>query len=231
METSRWNVAQENELSVWQDTVNEVADVLAEITETADLVRFGNKYGLNDYPTVIELGVGPMGIGWAAFSFATTAIGVDPLPRLTVSTGDRNVDQFVAHLQNKSEFLQADATTKLPFDDGSFGLVVCENVVDHAQDPSAILSEGRRIVRPDGRLLFGVNVFSSFGLLKWRHLTCRFHPNDVNVLCHPHSFVEGDLDGLLNGAGWRIVAVDGSRNVRKRLFGHSYRVRLVAEPV
>jgi SAM-dependent methyltransferase len=231
METSRWDAAQENELAVWQHTVDDVANVLAEITETADLVRFGNEHGLNACTTVIELGIGPMGIGWAAFSSATTAVGVDPLPRLTVTTGDRNVDQFVAGLQRKSEFLRADATTKLPFDDRTFGLVVCENVVDHTQDPSAILSEGRRIVRSDGRMLFGVNVFSSLGHLKWRHLTCRLHPQDINVLCHPHSFVEGDLDRLLTRAGWRIVAIDGKRGIKERLFGHSYRVRLVAEPI
>lgn len=230
METSRWEEAQENELAIWQRTVNDVADVLSEIGEAAAMVRFGKEHGLTAGATVVELGIGPMGIGWAAFASGTRAIGVDPLPRLTIATGDDNVDRFVTDLQQRTEFLQADATRQLPLDDGSFDLIVCENVVDHAQDPRAILSEGRRIVRSGGRLLFGVNVFSTIGRLKWRQVSCRLHPRDPNVLCHPHSFLEGDLAGLLSSAGWEIVS-DDHRGARQRLTGHAYRVRVIARPI
>jgi len=231
METSRWEVAQENELAIWQHTVHNAADVLAEIAEAAAMTRFGLAHGLASDATVLELGIGPMGIGWAAFASAARAIGVDPLPRLTIATGDDNVDRFVADLQQRSEFFQADATSQLPFDDGSFDLIVCDNVVDHTQDPRAILAEGRRIVRSGGRLLFGVNVFSIIGRLKWRQVTCRLHPRDRNVLCHPHSFVDGDLDGLLSSAGWELLMSDDHSGIRQRVTGHAYRVRVVARPI
>jgi SAM-dependent methyltransferase len=231
MEKSRWMAAQENELAIWQQTVGDSADVLAEIAEAAALFRFGRNHGLAADAAVLELGIGPMGIGWAAFAAAGRAVGVDPLPQLAVATGDSEVDRFVAHLQGQAEFLQADATRQLPFDDGSFDLIVCDNVVDHAQDPRAILTEGRRIVRPDGRLLFGVNVFSTIGRLKWRHVTRRLHPREPNVLCHPHSFLEGDLGALLSSAGWKITTGDDHRRLRQRLIGGAYRVRVVATPV
>ncbi|HUJ80542.1 MAG TPA: class I SAM-dependent methyltransferase [Candidatus Acidoferrales bacterium] len=231
METSRWQEAQENELAIWQRTVNDVTDVFAEIAEAAALVRFGKNHGLAGAAAVVELGIGPMSIGWAAFAAPTRAIGVDPLPRLTIATGDDNVDRFVANLQQRTDFLQADATRQLPLDDGSFDLIVCDNVVDHTQDPKAILAEGRRIVRSDGRLLFGVNVFSIIGRLKWRQVTCRLHPRYPNVLCHPHSFLEGDLGGLLSSAGWEMLVSDDHRGARERLCGHAYRVRLVARPI
>jgi SAM-dependent methyltransferase len=231
METSRWEQAQENELAIWQHTVSEVADVLAEIAEAASMVSFGKRHGLAADATVVELGIGPMGIGWAAFAQAARAIGIDPLPQLTIATGDGNADRFVMDLQQRTEYLQADATRQLPLDDGSFDLVVCDNVVDHAQDPRAILAEGRRIVRSDGRLLFGVNVFSLIGRLKWRQLTRRLHAQAPNVLCHPHSFLEGELGGLLSSAGWEIIVRDSRRGSWQRLAGRAYRVRVIAKPI
>jgi len=231
METSTWEEAQKNELAVWQHTVSDVADVLAEIAETATLVQFGTLHGLAASATVVELGIGPLGIGWSALTSTTRAVGVDPLARLAISTGDDNVDRFVTDLQARTVFLQADATTRLPLDEASFDLVVCDNVVDHTQSPRAILAEGRRLVRSDGRLLFSVNVFSAIGLMKWRHLTRRLHPRDPNVLCHPHSFVEGALRGLLSGAGWQILVTDAPGGSMRRAAGHSYRVRAIARPI
>ena len=184
-----WEEAQENELAVWQRTVNDMCDVLDEIADTATLVRFGTQHGLDASANVLELGIGPLGVGWSAFTPTARAVGVDPLPRLTVNTSDDSIDRFFKELQTRTDFLQADATARLPLDDASFDLIVCENVVDHTQDPRAILAEGRRLVRPDGRLLFGVNVFSIIGLMKWRHVTRRLHPRHPNVLCHPHSFI------------------------------------------
>ena len=230
MKTSSWEDAQKNELAVWQHTVNNISDLLDEIAETAILVRFGTQHGLGTSANVVELGIGPLGIGWSAFAPTARAVGVDPLARLTVNTTDDSVDRFFKELQMRTEFLQADATARLPLDDSSFDLIVCENVVDHTQDPQAILAEGRRLVRPDGRLLFGVNVFSTIGFMKWRHVTRRLHPRHPNVLCHPHSFLENHLGRLLANAGWQTLAIDAPGGVMHRVAGHSYRVRAIARP-
>jgi SAM-dependent methyltransferase len=180
---------------------------------------------------VLELGIGPLGIGWSAFMPTTRAVGVDSLARLTVNTSDDSIDRFFKELQGRTDFLQADATGRLPMDDASFDLIVCENVVDHTQDPRAVLAEGRRLVRPDGRLLFGVNVFSVIGIMKWRQVTRRLQPRHPNVLCHPHSFLESDLDGLLSSAGWKTLVTDAPRGTMQRVAGRSYRVRSIARPV
>jgi SAM-dependent methyltransferase len=231
MEISTWQEAQKSELAVWQRTVNDAGEVLAEIAETATLVRFGTQHGLGGSANVLELGVGPLGIGWSALTPTARAIGVDPLARLPINTGNDKVDQFVKGLQARTVFLQADATTRLPLDEASFDLIVCDNVVDHTQDPRAILAEGRRLVRSDGRLLFSVNVFSTIGSMKWRYVTRRLHPLDSNVLCHPHSFVEGDLGGLLSRAGWQTLLTDSPGGTMRRVVGHSYRVRAIARPI
>jgi SAM-dependent methyltransferase len=231
MQTSRWAEAQENELAVWNRTVNDLSDLLDEIAETATLVRFGTQNGLGASANVLELGIGPLGIGWSAFTPTTRAVGVDSLARLMVNTSDDSVDRFFKELQGRTDFLQADATARLPIDDASFDLIVCENVVDHTQDPRAVLAEGRRLVKPDGRLLFGVNVFSVIGIMKWRQVTRRLQPRHPNVLCHPHSFLESDLDGLLSSAGWKTLVTDAPGGTMHRVAGRSYRVRAIARPV
>ena len=204
MDISTWEEAQTSELAVWQRTVNNVADVLAEIAETGSLVRFGTLHGLGTSANVLELGIGPLGIGWSALTPTARGVGIDPLARLAVSTGDDNVDRFVADLQTRP-FSSGRGTRRLPLDEASFDLVVCDNVVDHTQNPQAILAEGRRLVRTEGHLLFSVNVFSALGLMKWRYVTRRLHPRHPNVLCHPHSFSRVDSPACFRARAGRYL--------------------------
>jgi SAM-dependent methyltransferase len=46
----------------------------------------------------------------------------------------------------------------LPFRDEAFDLVICDNVVDHAEGPATIVSELIRVLKPEGGLYFTVNV-------------------------------------------------------------------------
>jgi SAM-dependent methyltransferase len=223
-----WESAQTQELSYWKGTVTSVAAVLSEIEEVTRLVEFGTTCGsIGTVGAVVELGVGPLGIGWSAIGDADRAVGVDPLPRLIVSTGDRVVDDFARSLQERTDYLQADATKPIPLDPGVFDLVVCDNVIDHTQDPEAILVESARLAKPGGTLLFGVNVFSALGLVKWRQVTRRLHAHDFNVICHPHSFREDHLPRLLAAAGWRII-YRSPTPIRQRIAGRVYRARLIA---
>ena len=223
-----WESAQREELSYWKGTVTSVAGVLSEIEEVTRLVEFGTTFGsIGTVGAVVELGVGPLGIGWSAMVDADRAVGVDPLPRLIVSTGDRVVDDFARSLQERTDYLQADATKPIPLDSGVFDLVVCDNVIDHTQDPEGILVEAARLAKPGGTLLFGVNVYSTLGLVKWRQVTRRLHPHDFNVTLHPQSFREDHLPRLLAAAGWRIT-YRSPTPTRQRIAGRVYRARLIA---
>jgi ubiquinone/menaquinone biosynthesis C-methylase UbiE len=50
----------------------------------------------------------------------------------------------------------------LPFGDASFDVVLCDNVVDHAENPRRIVEEIARVLRPGGSLYFEVNVHHRF---------------------------------------------------------------------
>ncbi|MGB8511147.1 MAG: class I SAM-dependent methyltransferase, partial [Pyrinomonadaceae bacterium] len=56
----------------------------------------------------------------------------------------------------------AAAGEALPFADESFDVVLCDNVVDHAEDPRRIVSEIARVLAPRGLLYFTVNVHHPF---------------------------------------------------------------------
>jgi SAM-dependent methyltransferase len=96
---------------------------------------------------VIEVGSGAHGL---IFYFgAKNGIGVDPL---AVSYGS-----LFPRWQN-SALTVAAVGESLPFPDKSFDVVICDNVVDHAESPSKIVAELTRILAPGGLLYFTVNI-------------------------------------------------------------------------
>lgn len=96
---------------------------------------------------VLEVGSGAHGL---VFFFGTTrGVGVDPL-------AGEYAALFPAW-QHRVRTVTA-AGERLPFADGSFDVVLCDNVVDHAEDPARIARELARVLAPGGLLYFTVNV-------------------------------------------------------------------------
>jgi SAM-dependent methyltransferase len=96
---------------------------------------------------VIEVGSGAHGL---IFYFGSeTGVGVDPL---AVSYG-----RLFPSWQHLAKTVAA-CGESLPFADQSFDVVLCDNVVDHAESPKRIVGELVRILAPGGLLYFTVNV-------------------------------------------------------------------------
>jgi SAM-dependent methyltransferase len=96
---------------------------------------------------VIEVGSGAHGL---IFYFGSDrGVGVDPL---AVSYGS-----LFPRWQGCAPTVAA-VGESLPFPDQSFDIVICDNVVDHAESPAGIVSELVRILVPGGLLYFTVNI-------------------------------------------------------------------------
>jgi|SRR5689334_3004474 SAM-dependent methyltransferase len=96
---------------------------------------------------VIEVGSGAHGL---IFYFGSQhGIGVDPL-----AVSYRNL---FPRWQSSAPTVAA-VGESLPFADLSFDIVICDNVVDHAESPGKIVRELVRILVPGGLLYFTVNV-------------------------------------------------------------------------
>ena len=96
---------------------------------------------------VIEVGSGAHGL---IFYFGSPhGIGVDPLAV--------NYRSLFPRWQSCAPTVAA-VGESLPFGDRSFDVVICDNVVDHAESPARIVRELTRILVPGGLLYFTVNV-------------------------------------------------------------------------
>jgi SAM-dependent methyltransferase len=96
---------------------------------------------------VIEVGSGAHGL---IFYFGSgPGVGVDPL---AVSYG-----RLFPVWQRCAKTVAA-CGESLPFADQSFDVVLCDNVVDHAESPKRIVGELARVLAPGGLLYFTVNV-------------------------------------------------------------------------
>jgi SAM-dependent methyltransferase len=101
---------------------------------------------ISDDARVIEVGSGAHGL---IFYFgARHGVGVDPL---AVSYG-----RLFPRWQRCATTLAA-VGEHLPFADKSFDVVLCDNVVDHAESPKQIVAELVRILKPGGLVYFTVN--------------------------------------------------------------------------
>lgn len=54
--------------------------------------------------------------------------------------------------ENKYTFMQADITKRIPCADQSIDVILCTSVVEHVEDPQAMLREFERVIRDDGIL-------------------------------------------------------------------------------
>ena len=95
---------------------------------------------------VLEVGSGAHGL---VFYFGTTrGVGCDPLACEYAAL-------FPAW-QSRARTIAARGE-RLPFADQSFDVVLCDNVVDHAEGPAEIVREMARVLAPGGLLYFTVN--------------------------------------------------------------------------
>ena len=125
------------------------AELMASMAEHSVAVRdkLAAVRPLTGAERVLEVGSGAHGLIF--FFEGGEKVGIDPL-------ADEYRTLFPAW-QERARTIAAFGE-QLPFEDSSFDIVLCDNVVDHAESPSRILAEIARVLAPGGLLYFTVNV-------------------------------------------------------------------------
>ncbi|MGH3077390.1 MAG: class I SAM-dependent methyltransferase [Gaiellaceae bacterium] len=109
-----------------------------------------------------------------------------------------------------AEVIVGDAeTVELPFEPGSFDVLLCGDLVEHLRDPERLLARIRPLLRAGGRLVLTTpnvaNWANRLGLLvgRWRY-------TDRGILdrTHLHFFTRATLVETLARAGYRVVELD-----------------------
>jgi len=139
----------------------------------------------------------------AAVPAARRIVGVD--------ISSRALDAARQRLASRAELRQVDAEKPLPFAPGEFDIILCSEMLEHTEDPGAVLRHIRTIATPDTRIVLSVPIeapkvrlkqlLHRLGLL---HLIAgSVEPGQSEW--HVHAFSPRMLDELLAGA-FRILA-------------------------
>jgi len=116
---------------------------------------------------------------------AARAVSLDPIS-----------SDLSGRVQQSSASVLAGAGEQLPFPDASFDWIICRNVIDHTVSPEKVFEEVRRVLKPDGRFWFSVNVFELPATVRNRlHYIDRPHPhhfsiNEIETIAANHGFAE-----------------------------------------
>jgi ubiquinone/menaquinone biosynthesis C-methylase UbiE len=144
--------------------------------------RLISKYAVAGAP-ILDAGCGT-GLNLRHLPAGSTGVDINP----------RNVELLRTRLPGH-QIVEGDVEA-LPFADGSFGTILCTEVIEHIPDPAAALREFRRVLQPGGVLVGSVPARSMIWKLRFLSSTC------------PHSepfhneYLPGEVREML--AGWSV---------------------------
>ncbi|HEX6872446.1 MAG TPA: GNAT family N-acetyltransferase [Micromonosporaceae bacterium] len=142
----------------------------AEVSSAVRREAFGDDIGQNSWLTTAEW---QRYLGWAALSRGTLLLDVacgsgGPAVAAAVGTGcdvvgvDRHEQAIrtatrlagTHGVADRARFLAADASLRLPFEDGTVDVITCIDSIHHFPDRAAVLAEWRRVLRSGGHLIY-----------------------------------------------------------------------------
>jgi ubiquinone/menaquinone biosynthesis C-methylase UbiE len=153
---------------------------------------------------VLDLGSGG---GWLLGDI-DEAHGADVV---SVDLGLNNLRRLRVQYGSRVQAVVADAG-RLPFRDGSFSCVVASEVLEHCNDPEAVVIEATSVLRPNGRLVVSTPYREVL-----RYSLCIHCNKSTPLNAHLHSFSEERLAGMFRAAGLHEVR---SFVFQNKLFQH-----------
>jgi 2-polyprenyl-3-methyl-5-hydroxy-6-metoxy-1,4-benzoquinol methylase len=128
----------------------------------------------------------------------------------TVVGLERDADAAEAAREVCEDVLEGDVETMdLPFEPGSFDVVLCGDLIEHLRDPEAFFVRMRPLLRANGQLVLSTpnvaNWAMRLGLLAGRW---RYTERGILDRTHTHLFTRSTLVETLERAGYRIAVLD-----------------------
>ena len=216
--SARFEAAQHYESIYWSSRQHDPVGFLHDLEGNFAIAQHLQMQGYlkTSFRRLLDVGCGGLGVGILWLLRAHESYGLDPLPVLRPRTDCDLLDAFVSGVQARTQY-RTEKAECLPFENGFFDCVVCNNVLDHVQNPSAILAEIRRVLAPDGVFAFAVDTHSIRTLFEKRVLRC-FAPNSGSLPGHPHEWTERQMHAMLKQHGFAVES-HRPRAVKGRLVG------------
>lgn len=234
----RWQHAQRTELSYWQGmTLAEILHICGDIRGFLEQLGQASLVRLFDDKDVLEIGCGPLGLSLGCFyqnkRKIRRLVKIEPLPQVNLDeTPVRNADwawpfvTWVAGLASEGDYV-CQAGEELGFA-AEFDTVITYNVIDHVQNPRAVVQSAFAALRGGGTLLLVVDCMSLVGRLKFEHYTRRVARGSILVDAHPHSFRVQHVTALLRDVGFAEIESLSAPGFSQRLIGRAGRIGFLA---
>lgn len=156
-----------------------VYEAFAGLQDWRGLRRQRRRVGAAATGTILEVGVGT-GRNLASYTDATSVVAVDPSVRMLEFAARR------AEMASCPVELVRACGEDLPFPDAHFDTVVVTLTLCSIPDPAAFLAESRRVLRPDGKMVFlehersprqGIAALQDLATPLWRRISGGCHLN------------------------------------------------------
>lgn len=145
----------------------------------------------------------------------TEFYGMDILPEKRDKALSRGYKQVVLEDIRSCDFRQ--------FGDGFFDVVICSHILEHLEDPGAVLDKVRRVLKKGGILIVGVPIGLLPGILWRRYMTPLYNPRKrkeptLKRFGHVTFFTLPELKRLLKKHGFTVEVARGDYFMRARGF-------------
>ena len=211
MKNERTSIEFDVELAALVEAAYLTPDVVAQRLKTLDMM------GVGAGDRVLDIGSGPgLLLKEIAAIVGETglAAGVDASDSMIALSKNRCSKIALVHLE------QADAIN-LPFADETFDNVVSSQTLEYVEDLDRALSEARRILKPNGRMLI---VDTCWDSVSWNssnaELMARILKGFEGHVAHPN--LPYGLSSRLENAGFTVTAMEAFPLLNTRYSLHSY---------
>lgn len=190
----RWKKAQGYEQHWWDHRKNALdLDFYRYFAD--DLIQqFDGILEINKATKILEIGSGAAGI--VTFLKSDHRYAVDPLESFYAT-----IPQFASFRDPAVKYFTAKGEA-LHFESNFFDLVIMDNVLDHCDDPDAVVKEMLRVMKPGGLVFFRQNIYHWWG--KFIRQLMEMAEIDKG---HPHTFTFSSLLNLLNANDVSIIRI------------------------
>lgn len=151
---------------------------------------------------VLDLGIGSGALGqrlWQELRCELDGVTINPDEKALASPWYRRID--LADLDRPG--------WELAFDDQSFDVIVCADVLEHLRRPEEVLSACRRLLRPEGTLLVSVpNVAYAGMVADLMHGNFEYGNEGLLDRTHLRFFTRSSFRQLLEAQGWTVERVE-----------------------
>lgn len=148
---------------------------------------------LRQYASMVKKQTKVLDIGCASGWFISEIAKAYPIPGYVGIDVYKDAILYAKELYPAISFRVVDAH-KLPFKSNAFDVVICMNVLEHVVNPNKIMEEIKRVLKPGGIILIGMDSENAIFTVCWS--IWKKFSGKVWKEAHLHTFNPAKLDNL-----------------------------------